>query len=114
MKIVINKCHGGYGLSHQAMMRYAELKGIKLYESPTNYGYTNYYTSEDESNDTFFSDYNINRDDPLLVQVVEELGELANGDHAELKIVEIPYGIKWEITEYDGIEHIAEVHRTWS
>ena len=31
MKIVINRCYGGFGLSHKAVMRYAELKGIKLY-----------------------------------------------------------------------------------
>ena len=42
-----------------------------------------------------------------------ELGELANGPNAELKVVEIPDGIDWTIEEYDGVEWIAEVHRTW-
>ena len=55
-----------------------------------------------------------NRADPLLVKVVEELGKEANGSCAELKIVEIPDDVKWEISEYDGNEHIAEKHRTWS
>lgn len=54
------------------------------------------------------------RADPLLVQTVEELGEAANGAHAELKIVEIPDGTKWEIDEYDGMESIHEVHQSWS
>ena len=31
MKIVINTCFGGFGLSYAAVMMYAELKGIKLY-----------------------------------------------------------------------------------
>src|SRR3990167_2487023 len=31
MKVVINNCYGGFGLSHKAVMRYAELKGITLY-----------------------------------------------------------------------------------
>ena len=31
VKIVINVCYGGFGLSHKAIMKYAELKGIKLY-----------------------------------------------------------------------------------
>ena len=31
MKVVINACYGGFGLSHKAIMRYAELKGFKLY-----------------------------------------------------------------------------------
>ena len=30
-EIVINKCYGGFGLSHKAIMRYAELKGFELY-----------------------------------------------------------------------------------
>lgn len=59
-----------------------------------------------------------NRTDPVLVQVVEELGGEhrggASGSCAELKIVEIPDGIEWEIDEYDGLESIHEVHRSWS
>ena len=54
------------------------------------------------------------RTDPLLIKVIEELGEDANGSCAKLTIVEIPDGIDYEIDEYDGIEHIAEKHRTWS
>lgn len=61
-----------------------------------------------------FIDYDLKRDDPVLIQVVEELGELANGRHAELKIVEIPDDVKWQIEEYDGLEWVAEQHRTWS
>ena len=53
------------------------------------------------------------RTDPLLIQVVEELGDEASGSCAELRIIEIPDGIDYEIDEYDGREHIAEVHRTW-
>lgn len=55
-----------------------------------------------------------NRADPLLIQVVEELGKEANGRCADLKIVEIPDGIKWHIEEYDGSEHVAEDHEIWS
>jgi hypothetical protein len=54
-----------------------------------------------------------NRADPLLVQVVEELGAAANGSCASLKVVEIPDGVDWEIDEYDGSETIAEKHRSW-
>lgn len=53
------------------------------------------------------------RADALLVRVVEELGEAANGAHAKLAVVEIPDGTDYEISEYDGLEHIAEKHRTW-
>lgn len=88
MKIVINVCFGGFGLSAQALHRHAELTGQYLWD--------------------------INRSDPALVQVVEELGSKSWGDHAELKVVEIPDGVRWRIEEYDGNEHIAEAHRTWS
>ena len=53
------------------------------------------------------------RADPLLIRVIEELGDLANGGCAKLKVVEIPDGIDYSIDEYDGSEHIAETHRTW-
>lgn len=54
------------------------------------------------------------RDWPLLVQCIEELGERANGRSATLKIVEIPDDVEYTIEEYDGNEHIAEAHKTWS
>lgn len=54
------------------------------------------------------------RDDPLLVKTVKELKDRANGVCAKLKIVEIPGDVEWAIEEYDGNEHVAEVHETWS
>ena len=53
------------------------------------------------------------RSDVDLVAVVQELGSAANGDHAKLVIVEIPDDVKWHISEYDGMEWVAENHRTW-
>ena len=142
MNVVINRCYGGFGLSYAAIMRYAELANISLYryfDATTKriYGddYRNgcaHYTTkpipgvdgdvlrvDDGSaskflNDNYWSDYGLDRSDPYLVAVVEELGEQANGPHASLCVVDIPDGIEYEIDEYDGIEHVAEKHRTWS
>lgn len=53
------------------------------------------------------------RTDPKLIQVIEELGDEANGACAKIVIVEIPDGTEWEIDEYDGHETIREKHRSW-
>jgi hypothetical protein len=54
------------------------------------------------------------RDWPLLIECVEALGKKANSRSATLKIVEIPADVNYEIDEYDGLESIHEVHRSWS
>jgi hypothetical protein len=129
-KICLNIAFGGFGLSSKAVMRYSELKGITLYERERPFG-NDYYLIEPEeydkihiedrkrrcykkSNELYFSVDDIERDDPILIQVVEELGEESWGRFAELKIVEIPSDTSWQIEEYDGLEHIAECHRRWS
>ena len=134
MKIVINACYGGFGLSEKAILRYAELKGLTLYPEGTGI-FTTYWrvpedAREDQSNYFTWSlkeqhasnmrrakqvwhECEIQRDDPALVQVVEELGADANARFAELEIVEIPDGVAWQIEEYDGLERVAEKHRTW-
>lgn len=137
MKIVINVCYGGFGLSHGAMLRYFEIKGVDVYPEKNTWLWTYWLVPASEHisstvlekwsslsieertkyNEQYreqtLSDSEISRDDEALVQVVEEMGESANGDHASLKVVEIPDDVKWQIEEYDGTEHIAEVHRTW-
>lgn len=58
-------------------------------------------------------DYEENRSDPALVQVVEELGKVASGRLSELVVVDIPDDVEYEIDDYDGLETIREKHRTW-
>lgn len=48
----------------------------------------------------------IPRDDPHLVQVIEEMGEKASGRCASLKIAEVPSGSRYRIDEYDGNESV--------
>jgi len=95
MKIVINNCYGGFGLSELAIVRLKELG----------------YPTDIIGN---IDDYEISRDNSLLIKVVEELGVNANGRFSKLKVVEIPDNVEWEIEEYDGLEWVAEKHRRWS
>lgn len=57
--------------------------------------------------------YEKNRDDPRLVKVVKALGRYVNGPYSNLIVVSIPDDVEWEISEYDGLEHVAEKHRKW-
>lgn len=114
MKVVINCEYGGFSLSDQAVARYAELAGLNLIaQTDEQFKYTHWYLDVvDDQN--YWSERNLDRNDPCLVQVVEELGEDADGQYACLKIVDIPDDVSWHIEEYDGNEWVAEDHRTWS
>ena len=90
MKIVINDCYGGFGLSKEAEELYVQKKNIS---GPLR--------------------GDILRNDSVLVEVVETLGDKASGIYSKLKVVEIPDDVTdWRIEEYDGWEHIAE-GRKW-
>jgi len=141
MKVVINECYGGFGLSETAIQHYAAIKGLTLYPEPGRHAICGptYWTVPPEQrlvekdnadwyampieeriayntahNQQTLYDRNIPRDDPALVQTVEELGsKAASGRCAKLAVVEIPDDVAWEIAEYDGMEHVAEIHRVW-
>lgn len=81
MKFVINTCFGGFGLSEVARV---------------------FLNVED--------DWDVERDDPMLVACIEALGEKAFGRFAELKVITIPEeATDWELDEYDGAESITYV-----
>ncbi len=109
-KIVINTCYGGFSLSHTAYLRLRELgQPVALQEEDAG---EHHLGPRTPSLNMFCTQ--IARDDLKLIQVVEELGAQGNGHCAELKIVEIPPEVKWEIAKRDGIELVREVHRQWS
>jgi hypothetical protein len=110
--IVINTVHGGFGLSAEAVERYFFYKGWVLLEEDYKGMFKLYYRDE-VSEDKLFDEQSIDRADPDLVRVVKELGHKANGRYASLNVVTIPDDVKWEVKEYDGLEHVAEVHRVW-
>jgi len=135
MKVVVNRCFDGFGLSAKAIRKYLELKGKKcwFYEEVYENDQIKYhrvveeedfflsvtedlgeYPTDEEMNCAeYFSEYDIERNDSDLVAVVEELGDEANRRFAELEVVEIPDDVEWEISEYDGVERVEEVHRSW-
>jgi len=114
-KIVINSCYGGFGLSREAILKYLELAGIEYtFEPQQDRDTQNRLGSKIMVNGKQFIDHTIPRDDPALVSVVNQLADKANDAHAELKVVEIPADVKWQIDEEDGKEWVAERHRTWS
>jgi hypothetical protein len=115
-RVVINACHGGFSLSHEAILRWHELQGIPIYHHclPDSTVMLYYRDPTDIKNSTW-SDDDIERDDPYLVRVVQEMGsDRAGGPYSMLKIVEIPESVTWEVHDYDGMEWVAEKHRTWS
>lgn len=133
MKIAINRCFGGFSLSPQGAKRFAELKGKPCFffvPDPHKKESLDFVLTDDPGSAPFFiastspslslssnGELDIlrpeNRSDPHLIQVIEELGDEADGRCADLEIVEIPDDVDYTIEEYDGSEHVAEVHRTW-
>lgn len=118
MKVVINRCFGGYGLSDEVLELYAAEKGINIIKNSDNKLYSEWYIDGIKDEAHYFSQHSLYdkeyRCDPVLVSIVEKLGDKANGSYSELKIVEIPDNIEWYILEQDGLEWVAEKHRTWS
>jgi len=132
-KVCYNSCFGGFGLSKEAVQRYFDIKGQQVWiEDDKEFKSLEIFTvwlvppnerQESKEGESFYSmsleeriaynqkyseqtwDYNrISRHDSILIQVVEELGEKANGRHANLCITEVQS--KYRIDEYDGNESV--------
>ena len=151
MKVVINNCFGGFGISTEVLKELV-VKNAKCIESYTpkhyyggdneKYHRANEWEQEWNENfkeffdigDGFMADrmgYNVYKNGLLyalkdrgnievrtnsdLIEIIERIGkDKASASLAELKIVEIPDGIEFKIDDYDGVETIHEVHRSWS
>ena len=139
MKIILNKCYGGFDVSDEAYRLYAKKKGLELYKYESDYDFKNptyrkvenggneistCYFTKDFGEEAKISDDDYNkyclyiredyRNDEALIEVVEELGNRASGRFGELEIIEIPDNSFYKIDEYDGIETIyysdSEIH----
>lgn len=84
MKVVYNADWGGFGLSDEA--------------------FDLYYRRTDRSP---LDAFDIERHDPVLVAIVEKLGEKANTTCSDLRIVEFPDEYDYYISDYDGLESVT-------
>lgn len=101
-KIVICVRHGGFSTSSIADLLVDSLqRAFKLIEPDADWPLLR------------FGDFHHVRSSPFLVYAVEKLGDQAGGLYAQLKVVEIPAEVQWQIDDYDGKEWVAEIHRTW-
>lgn len=89
ISVIINDSYGGWRLSQQA---------VDLYNQRTNQNHT--YK-------TLTNDF---REDLILINIVKELGPLASGYYASLKVVDVVKDY-YVIDEYDGLEtvHFADI-----
>lgn len=137
MKVILNKCYGGFGVSQEAYELYAEKKGIEIFsyklecrnDKPiyrkTDTGssiftitftkdFGDYVELSDDNSEKYILDLCGNhREDPVLIEVVEELGDRVNSPFSKLVVVDIPDGMEYEIDDYDGVETLHEKVKKW-
>ena len=89
MKLVINKCYGGFSLSEEQALAYG-IDESELFDSGIG------------GNRVYYGD--IDRDDPKLIEVIER--GFPNAWASDLRVVEIPDNAFYEIEEYDGAEYL--------
>jgi hypothetical protein len=144
MKVAINGCFGGFGLSDEAFIEFMRRKGKTVYAEPGVRGSTfwetpiedqpailrqKWYEVPDEQREEYDAareaageispyDYYLSDDgqraDPDLIAVIEQFGDKAGHRFGAPRVVDIPDDVEWTIEEYDGNEWVAEKHRTWS
>lgn len=82
-KVAYNSCYGGFALSEEAEALYIKLGGKSV------------------DCDEYC------RHDPILIKVIETLGDAASSRWSEIKIKTIE-GNKYIIDDYDGFESVVE------
>jgi hypothetical protein len=127
IEVVINRCYGGFGLSHIAVLNLfdAGCSHIKTMHLDKYFEKDSCVSRADHlrlcniptRNDLVFLDEHgrsaEDRTCSHLIAVVRELGTNANGQCAKLKIVKVPGNVNFSIDDYDGLETLEEVHRSW-
>ena len=88
--VMYNTCYGGFTLSDAAVHEYNMRKGLEV-KRLTGMG------------------MEIHRADPLMVQIVQELGAKANGLCSDIRLdhIHAKYKDHFSISEYDGCETVV-------
>ena len=138
MKIVINRLWTKFSLSREAVELYAKYAGREAYwytvDSPGGYhtrcwklGIGERHANEFCVSEDFGPECEagvippgvdlypprMQRDDPILVRVVEELGPAASSKYSKADVIEIPDGVCWEICDDRYGEFVREKLREW-
>lgn len=97
IELLYNGCYGGWGISDEAY----ELYNLKMLEKdPTFQPFI--------IKNKHLLDLDIERHDPILVQIYHEIGEKMNDKYCKIKVKKIPkkYENYYSIDEYDGLETV--------
>ena len=124
---MINKCYGGFSLSFEAFIAFLKRKDPnrqlyyydldvknRCYRATKSSDINTIVMDKDMGNEFnilssevhshILSQWDIKRDDPDLVAIVEEFGDKVNGRYAKLDIEEV--NGQYRIMNYDGLEWI--------
>ena len=118
-RILINNCFGGFAMSDAALHWLIDNKGWSIasyseIQARTSRGDTFNYTFSDTMQVFSHKDVFNDRTDDDILDCFDALGtEQFSGNYSLVAAVDVPADVKWSIEDYDGNEHIAEVHRTW-
>ena len=97
VELMVNECYGGFGFSREALDAYAVRKREAHQGQPSGQDCSSYYS------------FQIERHDPIMVQIVKEMGDRAWGVCASITIQTIPaqYIRHYVIEEFEGAEQIV-------
>lgn len=133
MKVILNKCFGGFRPSVFAYNEHARRNAKALFwytlnvhdyeftENPRDFDTpsTIYYGKKVGFYDMDYENvYNLDkghREDPVLIDIVEKYGEKASSFVSDLVVVEIPDELagRYTIDDYDGVETLHEKVKAW-